>query len=158
MDEVISQTYGRPGEPGEIAVVYMKGLRRGVELEVKVGFPGQGGKGGPAAYPANNGDPSFVDRGGAGGGLENLPIIDAFAAYAESHKGTEKEPLFFSESGVHKVEWPYDTSTATVVTIGPGGGGGGGAGDTLPGEDGEDGLSGATFIFPTYVPVQRSRG
>jgi hypothetical protein len=61
------------------------------------------------------------------------------------------------EPGEHEIEWPYDTSTGTLVQINPGGGGGGGAGDTLPGEDGEDGLQGATFLFPTYLPMQRPR-
>ena len=44
-----------------------------------------------------------------------------------------------------------------MVQIGPGGGGGGAAGDIMPGEDGEDGLLGATFIIPTYLPLQRPR-
>ena len=100
--------------------------------------------------------PSF-DRGGAGGGRENILIIEALMAYATKRKGTVNEPLCFLEPGIHTVRWPHDTSTATVVAIRPGGGGGGGMGDTLPGEDGEDGLPGATFIFPTYIPVQRPR-
>ena len=157
MAEVLSQTYGRPGEPGNVEVVYLSGLRRGHELDVKVGFPGKGGAGGPAAEPSSDGDSHFVDHGGAGGGRENVPIIDAFTAYAERYKGTEKEPLYFLEPGDYRVEWLYNTPTATLVQIAPGGGGGGGTGDTLQGEDGEDGLPGAIFIFPTYIPVQRPR-
>ena len=157
MTDVLSQTYGRPGKPGNVEVVYLSGLRRGHKLDVKVGFPGKGGAGGPPAETTSDGDSHFVDRGGAGGGHENVPIIDAFTAYAESYKGTGKEPLCFLEPGEHEVEWPYITSTATLVQIHPGGGGGGAAGDTLPGEGGEDGLPGATFLFPTYPPVQRPR-
>ena len=157
VDDVLSQTYGGPGLPGKVDVVYLKGLRRGHKLDVKVGSPGKGGVGGLAKEPADGAEASFIDRGGAGGGRENSPIIDALKAYAAQRKNTVKEPLCFLEPGTYTVEWPYDISTATVVAIGPGGGGGGGIGDTLPGEDGEDGLPGATFIFPTYVPVQRPR-
>ena len=157
MTEVLSQTYGRPGRPGNVEVAYLHGLRRGDKLTVKVGFPGKGGAGGPPAEPSSDGDSQFVDRGGAGGGRENVPIIDALTAYAGSYRGTEKEPLCFLEPGEHEIEWPYNTSTGTLVQINPGGGGGGGSGDTLPGEDGEDGLPGATFLFPTYLPAQPPR-
>ncbi len=157
MTEVLSQTYGRPGKPGSVEVVYLNGLGRGQKLDVKVGFPGKGGVCGSPAERSSDGDSHFVDRGGAGGGREHLPIIDAFTAYAESCKGTVNEPLCFLKPGVYTVEWPYDTSTATLVQVSPGGGGGGGAGDTLLGEDGEDGLPGATFLFPTYLPAQRPR-
>ena len=75
--------------------------------------------------------------------------------YANSLSETYLKPLTFSEPGDYTIEWPYDTETATLVMINPGGGGGGGMGDILPGEDGEDGLPGATFVFPTYVPSQR---
>ena len=158
MTEVLSQTYGRPGKPGNVEVHYLDGLRQGAKLTVNIGSPGKGGAGGPPAEVSGHGDSSFVDRGGAGGGRENVPIIDALTAYAESHKGTEKEPLCFFEQGEHEVEWPYHTSTATLVIINPGGGGGGGSGDSSPGEDGEEGLPGATFLIPTHVPVQRPRG
>ena len=120
MTEVLSQTYGRPGTPGNVEVAYLHGLRGGDKLTVKVGFPGKGGAGGPPAEPSSDGDPQFIDRGGAGGGRENIPIIDAFTAYAESYKDTEKEPLCFLESGEHEIEWPYNTSTGTLVQINPG--------------------------------------
>ena len=157
MAEVLSQTYGRPGKPGIVEVAYLSGLRLGHTIEVEVGYPGKGGAGGPAIESPVQGCPQFVDRGGAGGGRENVPILDALTAYAQNCTGTETEPLCFLEPGKHEVEWPYDTSTATLILILPGGGGGGGAGDTLPGEDGEDGLPGAAFIIPTYLPVQRPR-
>jgi hypothetical protein len=153
--DVLSQTYGRPGKPGAVDVVYLRGLRRGHKLDVKVGRPGRGGSGGPAKETANRSDSSFVDRGGVGGGRETSPLLDALNAYAARQKHTANEPLCFLEPGLYTVEWPYNTSTATVVAIGPGGGGG--MGDDLPGEGGEDGMSGATFIFPTYFPVQRTR-
>ena len=155
MDEVLSQTYGRPGGPGDVRVGYLRGLHRGYAIEVNIPVPGRGGKGGPPVALADHKDATFMHRAGAGGGRENLPIIDAFKTYAEGLRGTDKEPLCFLEPGVHKVKWPYETPTATIVSIGPGGGGGGGMGETLPGQDGEDGLSGATFILPTYVPLQR---
>lgn len=154
--DVLSETYGRPGDPGRVEVRYLRGLRRGYGIDVNVGSPGRGGAGGPPTESSDD-NPPFVDRGGAGGGRETIPIVDAFKAYAANLKGTESEPLCFLEPGVHTVEWPYDTPTATLVIINPGGGGGGGMGDTMAGEDGEDGLPGATFIFPTYLPMQRSR-
>lgn len=159
MNEVLSQTFGRPGKPGSVEVTYMKSLRRGCPILVKIGFPGKGGAGGPAVDHADDVDshPPFVDRGGAGGGRENTPIVKALIAYAESLNGTRDKPLCFLNPGDHKAEWPYDTPTATVVQIGSGGGGGGAAGDIMPGEDGEDGLPGAAFIFPTYLPVQKPR-
>ena len=158
MVEVLSQTYGRPGNPGRIEVTYETGLSLGCQLNATVGEPGKGGEGGlPSDIAADDEVSEFVDRGGAGGGRENLPIINALVAYAESCEGTEHQPLYFLESGPHEFVWPYETATATIVVIGAGGGGGGGIGDTLPGEDGEDGLSGAIFIFPTYLPVQRQR-
>ena len=156
--DVLSMTYGKPGGPGEVEVGYVNGLKRGDKLDVHVPTPGKGGKGGPAQTPENEGERTeFVDRGGAGGGRENLPIIQALKSYAESVKGTKHEPLYFLEPGDYTVQWSYDTSTATIVGIGSGGGGGGGFGEDQPGEDGEDGINGATFIFPTYLPVQRPR-
>lgn len=157
MAEVLSQTYGRPGKPGNVEVRYWIGLHRGLRIEVKIGSPGKGGKGGLATDAEDQDDSSFTHRGGAGGGRENSPIIDALEAYAASLQGSTNEPLRFFEPGTHTVEWPYDTSTATVVLIGPGGGGGGGMGETMPGEDGEGGLPGAAFLFPTNLPVQRPR-
>ena len=158
MVEVLSLTYGRPGNPGRVDVTYETGLSLGCQLNVTVGEPGKGGKGGlPSEIAAGNEDLGFVDRGGAGGGRENLPIINAFVAYAKTCEGTEHQPLYFLEPGPHELVWPYETATATIVAIGAGGGGGGGIGDTLPGENGEDGLAGAIFIFPTYLPVQRPR-
>ncbi len=153
---VLSSTYGRPGNPGQVQVSYMNGLYRGCEIEVAVGSPGKGGAGGPPGEQFDDVQDPFVHRGGAGGGRENIPIIKAFEMYAESHKGTEHEPLLFTTPGIHKCNWPYNTPTATIVEIGPGGGGGGGAGEILPGEDGEDGLLGATFVIPTYIPLQRT--
>ena len=159
MNEVLSQTFGRPGKPGSVEVTYMSGLRYGCSLLVRVGFPGKGGRGGPAVDQTDDvdADPPFVDRGGAGGGHANAPILEALIAYAESRKGTRDEPLCFLKPGDHQAEWPYHTPMATMVQIGPGGGGGGAAGDIMPGEDGEDGLLGATFIIPTYLPLQRPR-
>lgn len=159
MVAVLSQSYGRPGNPGRVEVTYLAGLSMGDQLELTVGIPGKGGKGGDArdTSPLDDEQSDFADRGGAGGGRENAPIIDAFIAYAKAREGTKDEPLCFLEPGSHTIIWPFETPTATVVAIGPGGGGGGGMGDTLPGEDGEDGLLGATFIFPTYVPTQRPR-
>ena len=157
MAEVLSQTYGRPGRPGNVEVAYLRGLQLGQIIEVELGCPGKGGAGGPAVESPVQGGPQFVDRGGAGGGRENVPIVDAFTAYVQNCTGAEKKPLCFLEPGKHEFEWPYNTSTATLVIIHPGGGGGGGTGDTLPGEDGEDGLPGGAFLFPTYLPVQRPR-
>ena len=158
MAEVLSQTYGRPGSPGKVEIAYLSGLRLGQYIEVELGHPGKGGAGGPAIESPVEGGPQFVHRGGAGGGRENAPILDSLTAYAQNCAGTKNEPLCFLEPGKHEVEWPYDTSTATLVVVHPGGGGGGGAGDTLPGEAGEDGLPGAAFMFPTYIPVQKPRG
>ena len=158
MVEVLSLTYGQPGNPGRVAVTYETGLSLGCQINVTVGSPGKGGTGGPPSDLTGDDEGlTFVDRGGAGGGRQNLPIINAFVEYARSCEGTERQPLYFLEPGPHQVIWPYETSTATVVVIGAGGGGGGGIGDTLPGEDGEDGLPGAVFLFPTYLPVQRPR-
>ena len=36
MTEVLSQSYGRPGRPGNVEVAYLHGLRRGDKLTVKV--------------------------------------------------------------------------------------------------------------------------
>ena len=156
MQEVLSQTFGRPGSPGLVEVHYLSGLRRNQKIEMKVGEPGKGGSGGPPASAADgDADAVFVDRGGAGGGRENIPIIEGLMAYAEAQQGTEYEPIFFLQPSAYVIEWPYDTPTATLVIIGPGGGGGGGKGDTLPGEDGEDGLAGAVFLCPTDIPNQR---
>ena len=158
MSSVLSQTYGRPGGPGSVEVLYLNGLEKGSSITVTVGEPGKGGPGGP---PNSEVDASlisdFVDRGGAGGGRENLPIIEAFLNHAECLKDIDKQPLCLLDPGKHELIWPYDTSTVTLVMINPGGGGGGGIGEVLPGEDGEDGLPGAAFLFPTYLPVQRPR-
>ena len=161
---VLSNTFGRPGNPGTVQVSYENNLRKGARLRISVGSPGIGGEGGPVAHqfepepdldnlPDTAAD--FSHRGGAGGGRENLPLIEALSRYAELIKGTEREPLCFMEPGEFEVEWPYDTATATVVIINPGGGGGGGTSDIQPGEYGENGMPGATFVFPTYIPVQR---
>ncbi len=156
MIDVLSLTYGRPGNPGPVEVTYETGLYLGCQLNVTVGEPGKGGKGGlPSDIAESDEDLGFVDRGGAGGGRENLPIINALVAYAKSCEGTKHQPLYILEPGQHELVWPYETATATIVVVGAGGGGGGGIGDTSPGEDGEDGLSGAIFVFPTYIPVQR---
>ena len=75
---------------------------------------------------------------------------------ADSKADSYLAPLYFLDPGIHELTWPYDTSTATMVIVQPGGGGGGGAGERfLPGEDGENGLGGAVFIFPTDIPLQR---
>ena len=85
-----------------------------------------------------------------------MPIIEAFQCYAKSKADSHLAPLSFLNPGIHEVMWTYDTSTATMVIVHPGGGGGGGAGQELVrGEDGEDGLGGAIFIFPTDIPTQR---
>ena len=154
MTTPISRTYGWPGKPGGVEVLYLQGLSRGYRIDLSVGAPGEGGKGGPPSAN-DSGDSAFRDRGGAGGGRENTPIIEALTMYANSLNETDLKPLIFSEPGEYSIEWPYDTETATLVVIGPGGGGGGGMGDILPGEDGEAGLPGAAFIFPTSVPAQR---
>lgn len=106
MNEVLSQTFGRPGKPGSVEVTYMSGLRYGCSLLVRVGFPGKGGRGGPAVDQTDDvdADPPFVDRGGAGGGRENAPILEALIAYAESRKGTRDEPLCFLKPGDHQAE------------------------------------------------------
>ena len=158
MVEVLSQSYGRPGNPGRVDVTYLTGLFKGCQLDITVAAPGKGGKGGEAVDSSLEDEKTeFVDRGGAGGGRENIPIIEAFIAYVERFEGTERQPLFFPDPGHHIISWPFETPTATVVMIASGGGGGGGMGDTLPGEDGEDGLPGVVFLFPTYIPVQRPR-
>ena len=158
MVKVLSQSYGRPGNPGRVDVTYLTDLFKGCQLDITVGAPGKGGKGGEAVDSSLEDEKSdFVDRGGAGGGRENVPIIEALMAYAESCEGSERQPLCFLDPGHHTIDWPFETPTATVVMIAPGGGGGGGMGDTLPGEDGEDGLPGAAFIFPTYLFAQRPR-
>ena len=114
MQEVLSQTYGRPGSPGLVEVHYLSGLRRDQKVEMGVGEPGKGGSGGPPASAADgNDDAEFVDRGGAGGGRENIPIIESLKAYAEAQQGTEYEPIFFLQPGAYVIEWPYDTPTAT---------------------------------------------
>lgn len=125
---------------------------------MEVGEPGKGGSGGPPASASDDSDDTvFVDRGGAGGGRENIPIVEGLKAYAEAFNGTECEPIFFLQPGAYVVEWPYDTPTATLIVVGSGGGGGGGMGDTIQGEDGEDGIPGAIFLFPTNIPTQRPR-
>ena len=161
--EALPSQVGKPGGPGSVEVTYLDRLRRGASITVQVGTPGKGGAGGPAR--ASGSAQSLPDsekesprhRGGAGGGKENLPIINALNQYAKTLEGTENAPLVFLEPGPHEVEWPYETSTATVVIVNPGGGGGGGYGDIVPGEDGEDGLPGATFVFPTCIPLLRPR-
>ena len=92
MTDVISETYGRPGGPGAVTVEYWSGLHRAQPLKASVGFPGKGGAGGPAAHPSEDGGSDFVDRGGAGGGRENVPLIDALKAYSQSLAGTELQP------------------------------------------------------------------
>ena len=84
-----------------------------------------------------------------------FPIVEGLKAYAEAQQGTDNEPIFLLQPSAYVIEWPFDTPTATVTIIG--GGGGGGMGDTLPGEDGENGLADAAFLFPTNIPTQRSR-
>ena len=129
---VLSNTFGRPGDPGTVQVSYLDNLRKGAKFPIPVRSPGIGGTGGPVAYqgePAPDLDnlpdtaADFSHRGGAGGGRENLPLIEALSRYAELIKGTEREPLCFMEPGEFEVEWPYDTATATVVMVNPGGGG-----------------------------------
>ena len=155
---VLSGTYGRPGSPGQVRVSYMNGLYQGCEVSLTVGTPGKGGAGLPPTENSDGVQDPFAHRGGAGGGRENVPLIKALEGYTESCKGTECEPLCFTDPGAHKFNWSYNTATATVVEIDPGGGGGGGWGEILPGEDGEDGLLGATFVIPTYLPLQRESG
>ena len=153
--QVLSQTFGRPGQPGAVDVIYLAELRKGSVFEVVLLTPGEGGKGGPALREPEPGDVPFVHRGGAGGGRENAPIVEALRAYAESLNESENPPFVFLEAGSHMVEWPYDIPTATIVIISPGGGGGGGWGEVFTGQDGENGVPGAAFVFPTHVPPQR---
>ena len=150
------QLFGQPGKPGEILVKCLDGLFKGVRISVKVPEGGEGGSGG-------NRRENLVDivqeqvpliRGGAGGGYEYLPIIEAFNFYLVNC-GTEDKPLVFKEPGHYEAEWPYDSPTATMVFIGAGGGGGGAAGFVRDGEPGEQGLSGQIWIFPTYVERHR---
>ena len=161
--EALPSEVGKPGGPGAVEVAYLGGLHKGTLITVNVGTPGKGGAGGPARASRSvrslpEGEKESVShRGGAGGGRENLPIINALKQYAKTLEGTENEPLVFLEPGSREVKWPYETSTATVVMITPGGGGGGAYGEVLPGEDGEDGLPGATFVFPTSIPLLRPR-
>ena len=152
----ISKTFGQPGGPGEVKVHYLRDLHKGrQDIEIELPPPAKGGKGGISKESIDDSVSPFVHRGGAGGGRENDPLINAFIALAEKHKGTQNEPLCFLDPGHYKVEWPFDTSTATLVMISPGGSGGGGIGEVVRGENGEDGIPGACFIFPTYIHVQR---
>ena len=152
----ISETYGQPGGPGSVEIHYLRGLHRGYEIDISVGVPGVGGKGGIIQGNTNEDRiAEFPNRGGAGGGRENIPIVEALTAYADSRSESYLKPLIFTDPGDHKITWPYDTDTATLVIVNPGGGGGGGMGETLPGEDGEDGLRGIVFLIPTEVPTQR---
>ena len=158
MTNEISPGYGNPGEPGGIVVNYLRGLTHNTTFRIDVGGPGPGGPGGAAGRPNSDGQEGIPNRGGAGGGRENIPIVEALLMYATSKADSHLAPLCFLQPGAHDVLWTYDTSTATMVIVHPGGGGGGGGGAGqvfLPGEDGVDGLGGAVFIFPTDLPTQR---
>ena len=154
MVEILSETYGRPGGPGAVEVQYASGLFKGCPIRLELASPGQGGQGGLPDTPTDSEAVPFVHRGGAGGGRENTPILDALVAYAKSREGTEHEPLYLLSAERRDFTWPHDTPTATIVTVQPGGGGGGGMGELLAGQEGEDGLEGAVFMFPTYLLAQ----
>ena len=151
MADVLSQTFGRPGGPGGVEVLYEGRFTKGCTFSVEVGTPGTGGKGG--LLPMR---PMIIMlrlssiAGGAGGGRENRPLINAFVAYAMSRQGTKYEPLYSLVPGLQEFTWPYDTSTDTIVLIQPGGG----MGEIVAGQDGQEGLMGAAFIFPTYILAQ----
>lgn len=156
MSEITIPGYGQPGEPGEVKVIHLKDLKPRQQIPVAVGSPGSGGTGGHAAFPNAEGIEESPNLGGAGGGRENVPIIEALRAYADSKMYSYLKPLCFEEPGLQMISWPYDTSTATMVIIGPSGGGGGGNGQvSVPGEGGENGLGGAVFIFPTDLPTYK---
>lgn len=152
---MFSAVDGQPGQAGPVTVKHLNELRKGMILKIEVGAGGKGGNGGDPApsFDVNSPELGKVHRGGIGGGRENLPIIEAFRDYASKFAGAKHEGLCFLEPGTYEVDWPYNTPTATLVIIGAGGGGGGAmGGDILPGEDG---LPGATFLFPTYIPLHR---
>ena len=143
------------GKPGEVRVSYVDNLYKGFVIHITVGEGGPGGKGGFALRYPNLQDvasgPEEAFLGGRGGGRENYPIINAFLTYEEICKDNQFCPISFTTPGVHEVEWPYETPTATVVVIGGDGGGQGGTGWVLPGEEGKEGGPGAIFFFPTYL-------
>ena len=155
--QVLPEPYGKPGGPGGIVVTYLNDLYPGATIAIHLLESRQGGKGGPVVRKSTvqEKEVAIANRGGAGGGRENVPIIVALTNYANSLKDTAQPPLIFLEPGEHRVVWPYETSTATLVNIGPGGGGGGGAGNIVEGLDGEDGLMGAAFLFPTDIPLSQ---
>ena len=158
MQQELEREFGKQGGPGSVEIIYVSGLCYGEFIDAKVGEPGKGGKGGdpaPEESVKENAMP-YLNQGGAGGGRENIPLIEAFKLYAEKMKATKYEPLCFLEPGGHCKRWQHkQTDTATVVIINPGGGGGGGAGNIVEGEAGEYGIRGATFVFPTYLVTQR---
>ena len=156
----LSDSFGKPGGPGSVRVVYFGGLYEGSNFSTYVGKPGKGGKGGPTGKEptVQEEEVTIAYKGGAGGGRENVPLIIALRRYAESLQDTSWPPFIFDEPGDHQVVWPFkDVSTATMVIINPGGGGGGGAGDVVEGEEGEEGLTGITIIFPTDLPLVRDK-
>ena len=152
----LAQLFGQPGQPGEILVTCLGGLAKGVRIDVEVPHGGEGGIGGKRGEGIGDIDEKQIPlvRGGAGGGYEYLPILEAFNFYLVNC-AQEDKPLVFKEPGHHEAEWPYDSPTATMVFIGAGGGGGGAAGFIRDGEPGEQGLSGQIWIFPTYVERHR---
>ena len=155
----LPDAYGKPGRPGSVVVEHPNNLYKGFTFPIYVGKPGKGGKGGPAGkgYTDEQKTAAIANKGGAGGGRENVVLIEPLRKYAEELQETDMPPLIFDEPGEHLVTWPYDTSTATVVIINPGGGGGGGAGNIVEGEEGEEGMKGITIIFPTALPLTRDR-
>ena len=168
MAEDAPPEFGKPGEPGWVEVIHLRDLANQVPIEFSVGTPGKPGQGGQAEIPGDLPQgiievQDLLNPGGAGGGRENAPIIEALKLYAESLVGAYLKPLCFLEPGHYEFPWPYDTPTATMVRIGPGGGGGGGGATVTEqggrllvrhGAEGEEGLPGAVFIFPTEVPTQ----
>lgn len=150
-----------PGQPGEVKVIYVNGLHKGCILPpITVGDGGKGGAGGfPLAHPSPtdiSNAPNQELLGASGGGRENDPLIHAVLTYRDACQGNIYCPLGFTVPGEYiTVEWPYETSTATVMLIGAGGGGQGGTGYMLPGGEGEIGGAGAVFVFPTYLTEQR---
>ena len=59
MAEVLSQTYGRSGRPGDVEVPHLNGLSRGDKLTVQVGLPSKGSAGGPP--PELSSDEDFLE-------------------------------------------------------------------------------------------------
>lgn len=45
MVKVLSQSYGRPGNPGRVDVTYLTDLFKGCQLDITVGAPGKAVKG-----------------------------------------------------------------------------------------------------------------